>query len=120
MTELQPITQVEQYREIHQGLLEDGGVLLCPTHMIRNNGNLVGAVSIGGMPTVHFWFEKRRGSALQSVRAIKQTEEIIKEAGYGLYQTMIPDTSPFIDVYDRLGFMKAHSSHLFVKEIGGK
>lgn len=122
MTHLAPIQTAEQMKAIHNGLVEEGGMLLTPTHSIFSEGELIGAVSIGVTPTLHFWFRRDNGQALKSVRAIRQAEKILKDAGIYDYQTIVPDASPFARHADRLGFVRpfADKSTLYIRNIGGQ
>ena len=121
MTTLEPITEINQIKDVHEGLLSDGGILYCPTHQVNRDGELIGAVSIGGIPTLHWWLDKGKGQALQSVRAVKKSEKILKDLGYKTYQTIIPDTSTFTEeVMSKLGFTKAFEvpGSVYIKNIG--
>ena len=121
-TQLQPITKPEQMKAIHDGLVSEGGCLLYPTHVVETDGELIGAVSIGGIPTLHWWFSTKNGNALRSVRAISKSEEIMWGAGIRQYQTIIPTHSPFTPVLNRLGFIKPFedTATLYIKNLGGQ
>ena len=120
MTKLKRITTPADLAAVNQGLLDEGGLLLAPTHAIESEGELIGAASIAALPTVHYWFSKEKCQALQSVRALRQVDGMLKEAGVNLYQTLCPDRSPFMPVLERLGYLRpfGDTSTLFIKKLG--
>lgn len=122
MTHLQLITTMETLQAVHNGLVDEGGCLLSPTHTIECDGELIGAVSIGAIPTVHYWFSEKHGHALKSIRAIAQIEDLMRETGIERYQTIIPDHSPFSKIHKRLGLVQlfGDTATLYIKDLGGK
>ena len=100
----------------------DEHIVIAPTHVMVKPGpdgqtEIVGYLSINGMPTVHAWFDSKNPRALDSLKMIEHGETICREGGLAMYCVACAAESPFTPHLPRLGFEKLGVTTLWVKKL---
>lgn len=91
---------------------------IAPTHVMMKGEEIVGYLSLGGMPTVQAWFDSKSGHVLDSLKMIEHGETALAEAGATAYLVAVSDESPFRPHMERLGFKPLYQPMLYFKRIG--
>ena len=115
MTALHPITDIHQLADLKREAASDNHICICPSYMVIKDEDIVGYASIGAVPLVHWWLHREKGTAMDTVRVLKQGEEIIKSRGYDRYQVLCSDDSPYLPKMGKLGYTGIGKTNLFMK-----
>lgn len=91
--------------------------VLNPTHVMMKGDQIVGYLSIGGLPVVQCWFDSRHPHAADSIKMIEHGETVCRTQGIGSYAVACADTSPFSKHMERLGYTKLGTTTLWRKEL---
>lgn len=94
----------------------DDHCVLYPTEVFEKNGEIVGYVSVFGMPIVNVWLDSKKVTARDSLYLLGRMNQGIKAKGIGSYVMPCAEISPFYPKMDKLGFSKLGSTTLFYKE----
>jgi len=117
-TQLQPIRQ-EDLQPLYKAAAEDNHVVVAPTHVVSRDGEIIGYYSINAIPHVEWWLHTEKVKALTSIRLLNQVSTAMSKCGFPWIQTVIPDTSPFLPVAERIGYYPIGHGVLHFKQTGG-
>lgn len=104
--------------ELAMNAAADDHKLFWPTMAIEKGGELVGYVSVPFTPTIYLWADSKRMTALDSVRALKEVEQIMQQHGWSEIMVPCAKDSPFFSKMQRLGFEEVGEATFFKKPIG--
>lgn len=97
---------------------EDQHVVLNPTHvMVGPEGNIIGYVSLNGLPVVHAWFDSKHKHVRDSVKMIEHSQTILRQQGVRGFAVACAAESPFTAHLPRLGFHKLGTTVLWHKNL---
>ena len=102
---------------LHAAAAADEHMVLSPTHLMVKGDEIIGYLSIGGLPTVQAWFNSQHKHAADSVKMIEHAETIMREQGARVYAVACAPQSPFSIHMERLGFTKLGETVLWRKEL---
>lgn len=95
----------------------DNHIVLNPTHVMVKGGQVIGYLSLNGLPTVHAWFDTKNKHATDSIKMIEHGETIFRQQGVRAYTVACAEESPFTPHMARLGFTKLGTTVLWHKPL---
>jgi hypothetical protein len=101
--QLQPIT-AEDLQPLIEAAKKDNHVVLYPTHVIKNNDEIIGYTSVCATPVVMVWADSQKVSAAQSVILLKNLEKELQQSGIKEYLMPCAKDSPYFPHMTKLGF----------------
>ena len=120
---LKPRSQAEaealpaRVRALQAAAAADHHPVLAPTHVLMLGDQILGYLSIGGLPTVHAWFDSQHKNPAQSIRMIEAGETIVREQGQQHYCVAVAEQSPFSPHMPRLGYELLGKTNLWIKAL---
>lgn len=105
-TVLDPIVSDAERRELLRAAATDDHVVIAPSHIARQAGQIVGYASLGSIAVVNVWLDSRRVTAFDSLRLLRASEEEARRLGLKQYLMPCAHTSPFYPHMERLGFKR--------------
>lgn len=90
--------------------------VIAPTHVMLKGPDIIGYLSLGGLPTVQAWFDSRHKHPLDSLKMIEHGETILREQGVRQFALCCAEQSPFHPHLERLGFKCLGTTQVWVKE----
>ena len=96
----------------------DNHKCIAPTHAMLKGDQIIGYLSLGGMPVVQSWFDSKNPHVLDSLKMIEHGETAIAEAGANTYMVAVSEQSPFRPHMERLGFTPVMQTTLWIKRVG--
>ncbi len=84
---------------------QDGHGIVCPTHCVLKNEQIVGYVSVGAVPTVLLWLDTKRVYARDSRAVLNFVINAAADRGAAYVNVPCNEDSPFRLYMDRLGFV---------------
>ena len=91
--------------------------VIAPTHIMMKGEEIIGYLSLGGMPVVQAWFDSRHKHPADSLKMIEHGETIFREQGVRVFAICCADNSPFQPHMERLGFSLLGTTQLWVKNL---
>lgn len=111
----------EQHEQDAQALkaaaAADNHCVIAPTHLMLKGQNLLGYLSLNGIPNVHAWFDSKHPHASDSLKMIEMGELVLREHNIGMYSLLCAEESPFTPHLERLGFAKLGKTVLYLKQL---
>jgi len=97
----------------------DNHKVILPTHVVIKNGEIVGYISHGAVPTVHMWMDSKKMKARDSVVVLNAAELIARERKHKLMCVPCSEVSPYKDVMgaDGFGYVNIGLSNIFVRQL---
>jgi hypothetical protein len=73
MTYIKPIAAFTEagFAEVKQAAFDDGHASYGVTHVIEKNNEIIGHLSVGGIPTVLVWMHTKKANAFDTHRAMQ-------------------------------------------------
>lgn len=105
-------------KAIAQAAAADAHQCIAPTHAMMKGNQIVGYLSLNGMPVVQAWFDSKNPHVLDSLKMIEHGETALAEAGAQAYMVAVSEQSPFKPHMERLGFQPVMQTTLWVKRVG--
>lgn len=102
---------------LRQLAADDQHVVLNPTHVMVKDGQIIGYLSLNGLPNVHAWFDTKHKHALDSIKMIEHGETIFRQQGVRAFTVACAAESPFTPHLPRLGFQKLGTTVLWHKNL---
>lgn len=100
-----------------QAAADNHHVVIAPTHLMMKGDEIVGYLSLNGLPTVQAWFDSHHKHAADSLKMIEHGETVFREAGVRMYAICCAEESPFTPHMDRLGFKKLGTTVMWIKQL---
>jgi hypothetical protein len=95
---------------------EDGHMVINPTHvMVGPEGNIIGYLSLNGLPVVHAWFDTKHKHVRDSLTMIEHGQTILRQQGVRGFAVACAAESPFTPHLPRLGFHQLGATVLWHK-----
>lgn len=105
--------------ELAQRLAQaDGHFLLNPSHVVQRNGEIIGAFSVARAPMLGVWMHSSKVGPRDSVHLLASIEDLMANAGAGLYVMPCEERSPYYEKMEKLGFVRMGACVLFMKALG--
>jgi hypothetical protein len=95
----------------------DNHQALAPTHVMIRGDEILGYVSIAGMPMINFWAHSGKLHAGESLKMIETAEAVAQHEGCQLVCVPCAENSPFAQHMERLGFQKLGATVLYLKQL---
>ena len=106
-----------RHADLQRAAAADDHLVLAPTHVMMKGEQIVGYLSLGGLPTVHAWFDSKSPHASDSLKMIETGEAIMASNGARQYAVAVAEHSPFTAHMERLGFTKLGTTTLWTKAL---
>lgn len=103
--------------ELRRLAAEDSHMVLQPTHVMVKGEQIIGYLSLNGLPTIHAWFDSHHKHALDSIKMIEHGETILRHQGLRTVAVACAEQSPFTPHLARLGFHKLGTTVLWQKHL---
>ena len=94
----------------------DNHAVLNPTHVMLKDGQIIGYLSLDGLPTVHCWFDSKNKHAADSIKMIDHGQTAFGERGIRDFTVACAEESPFTPHMARLGFERLGTTVLWRKK----
>lgn len=117
LAQLRPLRGAVDYDALVSAAAADDHIVIAPTHVMARGPQIIGYLSLAGMPVVQAWFDSKQCSALNSVRLIQAGETIFARHGVKEYCVGVAAHSPFAPNMERLGFRRLLTNTLWQKTI---
>ena len=101
---------------LSERMLADDHSVVMPTHIIRKDGDIIGAASVGAAPLVWWCMDSKKAKALDSVRAIKKLENEYASNGIHRAFIMCDKGSNFFPNMERLGNKKMWEGVMYYRD----
>ena len=95
----------------------DQHIVVAPTHVMLAGEEIMGYLSIGGLPTVQAWFNSAHKNPAHSIRMIEHAETIGRERGMPHYCVAVAAESPFSPHMARMGYDLLGTTNLWIKAL---
>lgn len=105
MIQIRPIQSFEIEQVTKLGEKDNHGII-APTHVVEDNHNFVGCLSVGSIPLVLTWLDTNSMKALGSSRVFQQIEQSLRFNGCRVMAYSCPVQSPFYKFAERAGYTK--------------
>ena len=103
--------------QLGQQAAADNHAVIAPTHVMVKDGQIIGYLSLAGLPVVQAWFDSHHKHAADSIRMIEHGETIFREQGGRQFAVACTEESPFSPHLERLGFKKLGTTTLWAKTL---
>jgi hypothetical protein len=108
----------EKRQTLSAAALDDGGHgVFYPTDVIVKNGEMVGWLSVGFIPTCYLWLSTKHLTARDSVNILQVIEGVQRRLGAPALVMPCKPTSPFRPVMGKLGFQQGDNLDFFWKQL---
>jgi len=107
----------ETVRKLFEAAKADNHLCIAPTHVMLRGDQIIGYLSLGGMPVVQAWFDSRSGHVLDSLKMIEMGEAVFDSQGGKQFMIAVDERSPFFPHMERLGFKPVMTTTLFHKQL---
>ena len=114
---LVPIRDNETLGRLFTAAKADNHQVLAPTHVMLRGDQIIGYLSLGGIPTVQAWFDTQSGHVLDSLKMIEMGEAILASQGAPGFCVMVSKDSPFFPHMQRLGFEPVMETTFWKKKL---
>ena len=117
MTKLKRICTPEQYREACLSAERAGFSAVSPTHYVEKAGDVVGSLSVGGLPLFSYWCDPGKVNSRDSYQILQQGEAVASDRQLGAVAMFCEYDSPYVPLLDRMGFQELMRGGLYLKEV---
>lgn len=108
------IQTLEQESKVLQAARTNNDSIICPTHVVERNGEIIGAASIARIPLLLIWSHRSKISARDSMHLKRVYDSIMETKGYPKYFVACDETSPYNSYMDRFGCEKVCKTQIFL------
>ena len=92
----------------------DGHAVYAPTHLVQRDGQIVGGLSLGGLPLLFLWLDTQRVTPRETYQVWSAAAAELR--GRGPVIVPCTDASPLRPYLERLGGQRVGTAHLYLKE----
>lgn len=96
---------------------EDGHYVTSPSHIIANEREIVGCVSLGNLPALLVWSHSQKVKARESAYLLNAAENVLSARGVQQFVMPCFENSPYFPAMEKLGFVNLGQPHLFLKTL---
>lgn len=107
----------DEYNSVVAASKQDGHGLIAPTHFATKDGEIVGAGSLGVVPSAFFWSHGTKSTSRDSWQMLTVAENVMAEAGIRKLLLPCQPSSPFYKYMEAFGYASIGDARLFVKEL---
>lgn len=94
----------------------DNDGVVFPTHVMRREGEIVGAMGINSTPLLTLWMHRQKTSAFDSIAVLDRVADFMRFTGRTAYAAPCARTSPFYPHLQKLGFRELLDGGFFLRE----
>lgn len=118
----QPLIEIVQadasmMDELQKNAAADNHGVLQSTHVIKKNGEIVGFLSIGAIPTVHMWMDSKKTGVKDSIVMEKFFMNECKKNGAKFVVVPVPSHSPYAPLMEKAGYHKLSYDQMWLKGV---
>lgn len=99
-----PLASHEDAQRLVGAAASDEHIVVAPTHLVMKGEEIVGYGSLGAIRLVNVWVHSRKVNKFESVRLLREAEEILRGHGAGVVCMPCDQKSPFRPFMPRLGY----------------
>ena len=115
---LVPLRNPADLVELKAAAAADAHEVICPTHIVRKSGELVGYFSILAAPTAYVWLDSKRVRPRDSFSLLNTATNIAIGIGNPDFLVVGCDSgSPFASLMPSMGYVHTMNTHLYVKKV---
>ena len=107
------VKTLEQESRVLQAARENNHSMICPTHFVERNGEIIGASSLATVPLVLIWSHTEKLSARDSIHLKMVYDSIMETKGLPRYLVACDETSPYNAHMKRFGFKPFWKTEIF-------
>jgi|694.fasta_scaffold127905_3 hypothetical protein len=105
----------EELDAVLKAATEDNHSILLPTHVVRKNGEIVGAASMNAIPVMMIWNHSQRVGARDSIQIKHIHEAVMAEITNGkAYVILCDKDSPYNPMMKSLGYKPFWETEVFI------
>jgi hypothetical protein len=116
MLRIRPCRQ-ENIAELVKLAEVDNHLVIAPTHILEKNGQLVGYISLGGVPTALVWTDTKLVKARDSACLLNFMENTVAASGSQFMALPCTTQSPYRPFIERLGYLNCGQHDLLIKKL---
>lgn len=109
--------RAEEFETLSQRAKEDGHAAIAPTHVMLKGNDIVGYMSVNGLPCVLWWMDSKATGVVDSSRAIREMENALRFNGATGYLMPCMKDSPYYEHMERAGYQKVCETVVFFKPL---
>jgi hypothetical protein len=103
---------------LHEKAADDDHMVIAPTHVMVKGGEIIGYLSLAGMPMVHAWFDSGHKHVNDSLKMIEHGETVLRaNPQVRQYTICCAEESPFSPLMPGMGFKKLGTTTVWMKEL---
>lgn len=114
---LTPIRSQAQYDALVKAAGADKHQVIGATHVMTRGEEIVGYLSLAGMPMVHAWFSLQVKNPRHSREMIRHGETVLRERNVKTFTVAVSPDSPFSPNMERLGYKKLGITEIWVRNL---
>ena len=114
---LVPLKDNVTAKRLFEAAAADDHTVIAPTHVMLRGEEIIGYLSLGGMPVVQSWFDSKSLHVLDSIKMIEMADAVMASQGVQAYQVAVSEESPFKEHMVRLGYTRVFTTTLWQKQL---
>jgi hypothetical protein len=108
------IKNAEELQAVLKAAAEDNHAILLPTHVVRKNGEIVGAASLNVVPVMMIWNHSQKVGARDSIQLKHTYDALMEEITNGkAYVILCDKDSPYNPMMKSLGYKSFWETEVF-------
>ena len=107
------IQTLDQEARVLQSARDNNHSMICPTHFVERNGEIIGASSLGSIPLVLVWHHNEKVSAKDSMHLKLVYDSIMETKRLPRYFIACDESSPYNKHMNRLGYKHIWKTDIF-------
>jgi hypothetical protein len=114
---VKPIITKAALDAVQAAAAEDSHTLLCPTHIVFRDGEIIGSMSVIAIPLVNIWAHSQKSNVRNTVEIINAARNIGRQKNNGLpVVTICAPISPISPLMPKLGFTKYGDTTIYLED----
>ena len=114
---LRPIRSKEEHEALVKEAADDDHRVICPSHIIHQNGQIAGYVGLNSLPVWQGWFHTKRIKGRDSMILFSQCDNFFRMQGVRVAGFFVQKNSPFYDLCGHMGYEQLDEGKLMVKAL---
>jgi hypothetical protein len=98
---------------------DDHHDVMAPTHIVEQDGKIIGYASIGAIPMVNLWLSSKQQRPRDAMSLLNMVENAAAAGGFQVICVPCGDVSPFRKLMNRFGYNYLMESGFFTKKLRG-
>ncbi len=114
---LVPLTTPQEFKDLQRYAAEDEHIVVVPSHLVMKGSQIVGYASVGSVPMLNCWVHSKHVNKHESVRLLRECEDMLAERGAQFCILPVAENSPFRPYVNKLGYTTLGSASYNLKQL---